>query len=313
MSNRISINLHRVFSAMPAVLFICYLLFFILFSWLLGNGEKFAPVSGIALDENIGNLVTARLAIVIWGVSLVIFAIVGLVLFAYAGRYAAWILLPDRYSLVRKSVLVTAAGLVLAMVLYVVLADVPISGGLQNYLYKLIASSIDTTVAHVEELMTFIIVLTLVPSVTVSLALVSICLESRIPSPGQIKRYRSLMALTATFLCVGIVQIFFQYQWLMALVADRAIAREVVSTMTLASAAVYTGLFLTQFLSAAAYIYSSVLKTESDIEAIDVDISFLSTMFGASSLEKLRTMTLLLSPLITGLLAEIPGILSGVS
>lgn len=297
-------------AATPAALFFAYLGLFGTFSILLGNDAAFRPDFDIVLSSDLQALVAMRLAIAKWGVSLVIFTAIGIVLAMYAGRFAALTLLPTSYSEQRKARAGLLWGFALTAMMFGALLCAPVSGGLQGYLYKILGCSGKSTLLHINGVMTLITTVTLVPSLAVSLALTALCLVDGKPTIEQVKRYRTLMALTAAFLCVGIVQVFLQYNWLTALVTDTEIAHDIRSSMTLASSTVYTGLFLSQFLSAAALIHLSAREQGLASERAGAEETLLRTMLGDGYKEKVRTAIILLSPLITGLFADLPDFFS---
>jgi len=291
--------------SLPVAMFVAYIGLFALFSVLLGNGAEFSPEPTLKLSSDLADLVAVRLAIAKWGVSLVVFAMIGAVLAVYAGRFAAVSLLPCADSEEGKVRLGLLCGILLTLIIFGLLLNVPVSGGLQGQLYTLANNSDDPTLVSVRGVMTLITTITLVPSLAVSLALTALCVESGKPTLARVRRYRNLMKLTAAFLCVGIIQIFLQYNWITGLLVNAELAHDIRSSMTLASAAVYTGLFLSQFLSAAWLLHASMQDSGQSDEGTEFEETLMKTILGDGYLERFRTAALLLSPLITGLFANL--------
>lgn len=291
-------------TALPVLLLTGYMAIFALVAVKTGNNASFAPELGLDLSTDTATLVSSRLALALWGVSLVVFASVAMVIIGYAGHYVIEQFLPDDYSSTQKTVIGVMTAMLVIFALYLFLDDRQLSGGLPQYLYALAgAGSTEMTKAQILGLMNLVTTVTFAPALALTLALATLCNEARTGQSDHSdchgQRFQVLLVLTATFLCVGIIQIYLQYQWLTALMEDRDLATRITSLMTLAMSGFYTGLLLILFIPTAHVVQTLTGEQRESDDGHGV-------ILGNNVLQKARTAALLLSPLLTALVAELP-------
>ena len=201
----------QLFTAVPLTLFIGYMAIFGLVAAQTGNNADFTPVGGLTLTTETNALIFSRLALALWGVSLVLFASVAMVTVGYAGPYVIRRLLPDDASSTQSAVIGVVTALLVVPGLYVFFDGRQLSGGLPQYLYVLVGEgSTETTEAQILSLMNLVTTVTFAPALALTLALATLCNEARAGQMGDsdrhAHRFQVLLAITATFLCIGIIQ-----------------------------------------------------------------------------------------------------------
>lgn len=301
-------------NAIPLALLLIYFAFFGYLNRELGFNSSFEGMESLVFRVEAEALIHYRLALALWGSTLICFGAIGAVIVADSAMQLSRLVAPATMKQGLRLFLSFGTAALLSIIFWFVLEKKSLSGGFAHALYTRFASQEAVTLRNVFELMNSITVMTLIPALAVTLSLCGLIQETRASgaSAGKVlaARLQRLLALTAVFLCVGIVQVYFQYQCLTVLLEDRGLAVRITSLMTLAMSIFYTGLSVTLFVPTG-YLMHRLIDpvAQQETRKGDAPSSLPQNFLGGDLLHQLRSAGLLLAPLLTGLLAELPAIL----
>lgn len=300
-------------SGTPFALLLLYLALFGFFEHSLGFGAAFEGISELVFRVETEARIHYRLALALWGSTLICFGTIGTVIVAHSAMHLSRLAAPVAKSDGARLCIATGAGVLLYFLTWLALDRMSLSGGFAHALYGRFDAEPTSTLENVFKLMNTITAMTLVPALAITFSLCGLLQDTRAAGPGAgamlAARLQRLLALTAAFLCVGIVQVYFQYQCLTVLLEDRALAMRITSLMTLAMSIFYTGLSLTLFVPTGYLMHRLIYPTTQEPENKVGPASLPQHFLGGDFLHQLRSAGLLLSPLLTGLIAELPVLL----